>query len=603
MTSSLGGTFHAHRDPRTSNHSQGITRNVTHKTRLFGQSHWINTVTLIQDLSEQVEPHLQQEASEVSAGLSRCKSLAQLIKFCRTPAWPLSSTADIPAKDLSDRLINHYLISTETVYRVLHVPSFRDDYEALWLPQSEPNIAFLIQLKLVLAIGATTYDDQFSLRPSAIHWVCEAQNWLGEPSFKSRLTLRGLQNHILLLLARELVDIRSDLTWISAGALVRVAIYMGMHRDPTHLPLMSVYDAELRRRLWNTILEISLQSSLCSGGPPLISSTDFDTKVPANFDDAQLTAMNPVPRADGEYSQVATAIALRKTFPIRLVITKHLNDLGTNKSYDDTLHLDAQMRTVFRELRQVLQASTTTNMTSPSLFEVYVAEYLMNSYLAALHIPYLSLALRETTYAFSRTVAVETSLNISAAASQPPEESIAARLTTCASGFFHTVAFQASIVVATEMRAKLQEDLGLSLSRRRPDVAQTLNEAKSWALQCIKAGETNVKGYLLIRLIAAQIEALSRREKTSAIPPLLAKAAKDALDTCVPILEEAAGQLQSQRHHESLPEVPSVIPVEIEDWDLMVSSRMTCMHQRLTTSTGIGVLAQHGSCGWYALGR
>ena len=129
------------------------------------------------------------------------------------------------------------------------------------------------------------------------------------------------------------------------------------------------------------------------------------------------------------------------------------------------------------------------------------------------------------------------------------------------------------------MRAKLQEDLGLSLSHRRPDVTQTLNEARSWALQCIKAGETNVKGYLLIRLITAQIEALSRREKTSAIPPLLAKAAKDALDACVPILEEAAGHLQNQRSHESLPDVPSVIATEIEDWDLMVSRRLKCIYQ------------------------
>lgn len=41
-TSSLGGTFHLHRESRALGLSQVITRSVTHKTRMFGQSHWIN---------------------------------------------------------------------------------------------------------------------------------------------------------------------------------------------------------------------------------------------------------------------------------------------------------------------------------------------------------------------------------------------------------------------------------------------------------------------------------------------------------------------------------------------------------------------------------
>jgi hypothetical protein len=43
-TSRIGGTFHLHRE---SDQSQAITRSVTHKTRLFGQSHWINVFTLV----------------------------------------------------------------------------------------------------------------------------------------------------------------------------------------------------------------------------------------------------------------------------------------------------------------------------------------------------------------------------------------------------------------------------------------------------------------------------------------------------------------------------------------------------------------------------
>lgn len=42
-TSRLGGSFHFHLDAP----STVISRGVTHKARLFGQSHWINTISLV----------------------------------------------------------------------------------------------------------------------------------------------------------------------------------------------------------------------------------------------------------------------------------------------------------------------------------------------------------------------------------------------------------------------------------------------------------------------------------------------------------------------------------------------------------------------------
>jgi hypothetical protein len=46
-TSRLGGTFHFHRDIRRFGQPQEISHSVTHKARLFGQSHWINGISLV----------------------------------------------------------------------------------------------------------------------------------------------------------------------------------------------------------------------------------------------------------------------------------------------------------------------------------------------------------------------------------------------------------------------------------------------------------------------------------------------------------------------------------------------------------------------------
>lgn len=96
------------------------------------------------------------------------------------------------------------------MFRVLHIPTFRRDYEALWVSDDQPDIGFLMQLKLVLAIGSAICDDKYTLRSSALQWVYEAETWVSEPKFKSRLDIQSLQTHVLLLLAREVVGIGGD---------------------------------------------------------------------------------------------------------------------------------------------------------------------------------------------------------------------------------------------------------------------------------------------------------------------------------------------------------------------------------------------------------
>ena len=38
--------------------------------------------------------------------------------------------------------------------------------------------------------------------------------------------------------------------WQLTGVIIRVALKMGYHRDGSHFPNISVYEAEMRRRTW-----------------------------------------------------------------------------------------------------------------------------------------------------------------------------------------------------------------------------------------------------------------------------------------------------------------------------------------------------------------
>ncbi|KAL4880339.1 hypothetical protein BJY04DRAFT_219333 [Aspergillus karnatakaensis] len=554
-TSQIAGTFHINSESRLDANSQAVTRRlVMHKSRLFGSSHWAQGASMFRDVFEIIEPYIREEGAKATAGIKRCKELARVIKAHRTPQWPTPPTPDLPPKGIADELVDRYLRTIETTFRILHIPSFKTDYDALWVSETRPSTAFTVQLKLVLAIGAVTYDENFSMRPSALRWVYEAHTWLSDPDFKPQLNIQCLQSRILLLIAREVLNAGGDSSWISAGALFRTAVYMGLHRDPAHLPSRTTLAAEMRRRLWNTILELSLQASMVSGGAPLMSMNDFDCEPPGNFDDEQLLTEDPLPKGDDEYTQTSTARALRKTFPERLAIAKALNDLGSYMTYEDTLKLDKCLRTSYRNICRMLRNYTTRPGPLPSTFESRVLDVITHCYLSCLHMPFFERSLQEAAYAFSRKVIIESSLKIWCAiypaspvlpgrhhesTSDQDELSV---WVTCGFGFHRTSTMVATMFVALELKAQLQDEDSLGPNPYRQDLFALLSDAKARAWKMIECGETNVKGYLLACMVTAQIEGLMQGLDETQIPGYILKAAEKAQEKCLALMEERAGQ-------------------------------------------------------------
>ncbi|KAI4650345.1 hypothetical protein J4E93_002701 [Alternaria ventricosa] len=494
-----------------------------------------------------MEPYLQSGSSSVNTSLHRAKPLARIIKSQRSPNWPTQPTRDLPPKQVCDELFAIYLRTTETIYRVLHVPSFQRVYNDIWTANSEPNMAFIMMLKLVLAIGAMLYDDKVSMRADAVRWVFEAQTWLSSPVFKSKLGIQYLQISILLLLARELVDVGSELVWISAGTVYRTAVYIGLHKDPSQLPGMTTLETEMRRRIWNTILELSLQTSMESGGPPFISLDDFNTVPPSNLDDEQLLDADPIASADHAYTHTSIAIALRKVLPARLAVLMFLNNVNSNGTYEETLRIDSDLRASHKLLRRTLQAYTSRTDSCPSQFTLQAVEFIMQRYITCLHLPFFASALKNPVYAFSRKAVVDSSLKIwsmacpnSGGNSCPSSEVDLARMCRCTAGFFRMYTFHGATFLAAELRMRIQEDED-DLDAMPLSLHNIVDEAADWYLRCIQAGETGIKGYLLLRLIGACMDAERNHVERSEFPALLVEALENAAQVCIPVLEALAG--------------------------------------------------------------
>jgi hypothetical protein len=571
ITTSLSGPIDVIQDSRTLGQSHPVTRGISHKNRVFGQSHWMNGFVVFRDIIEMLEPQMKSGTSNMIPDMHRAKRLAREIKASRSPAWPKLPTNDFPPRDVCDRLVQQYLQTIETLYRILHVPTFQREYEAVWMNGAEPQPAFMIQLKLVLAIGAIFHDENCSMRLEATSWIYEAQTWLSAPNFKSKLGIQYLQTSILLLLAREFADVGSELVWVAAGALLREAVYVGLHKDPSRLPRMDVFKSEMRRRIWNTILELNIQFSLISGGPCLLSLEDFNTEPPGNYNDHELTASAPKTSEETLFTKTSFAIALRKTLPARIAAVKFLNDVATTGTYEETLQIDTVLRTSYKSLRHTLHSFTCDDVLSDS-FALHAIDFIMSRYISSLHIPYLNPSFHVAIYAFSRKAVFDTSLKIwnLAFSESASNETQFARLCRCGAGFFRGFTFHASSFLTVELRAQLQEDDSVP----RPDLLSIPEEAADLVLRCIEAGETGIKGYLLLSVLVAQIDGVKRRLSHDDMLVVLGRAAEEAVTRCLTVLERIAGQ-QSTTDGEvgdfDFQMSPDSTSNFMGDWDLAMS--------------------------------
>ncbi|KAK0741799.1 hypothetical protein B0T21DRAFT_345680 [Apiosordaria backusii] len=558
-TASLGiaGTFHIHRDTRQAQPNVGAF-SIAHKTRYFGQSHWVNSIILVRGLFSILEPHFLNNSSPIFESMRECKSLARTLKSRAVPYWPYEPTFDAP--DDHDALLESYISISESLFRVIHIPSFTRDFHALCTSESpsahstRPDTAFLIQAKLVCAIGAAHTDTV--LRPEATQWVQEALIWLSKPDFKHQLSLQHLQSHILLLLARKAVGVGEDMIWISVGSLLRTAMYMGLHRDGIigTSPNSSLFSIEIRRRLWNTILELSVQSSLDSGGPPLISLEDFDTKPPSNFNDDDLSFNNADPKPDGIFTPTTISLVLRKTLPERLAIVKFLNDLSSRGDFQSALKLDSDLRAAHARLAKSLSPLTSSRHVAILHVNCNAVithiNLLLRRHLLALHLPFFLPSLTQPEFTFSRMVAVDTAHRLWRDVF-PTENIEVSNLATTAS-CFRTVSMQVIIVLCAHLRAQVADPISGGMIRE--DLLAILEEAKHWTWRCIEGRETNVKGYLFACLVKANVDAMREGLDEPEVVQKSVQAAEEAIDKAKGVL---VGRVQAMTSTEPSTNAPT----------------------------------------------
>ncbi|KPI34425.1 uncharacterized protein AB675_3889 [Cyphellophora attinorum] len=498
-------------------------------------------------------PDAKSDVKEIGVLLSQHKQLSRSAKASRPSRAAFGEVVlEMPDRHTADRMMDLYFGFFESVHRILHEHSYRVDAAAFWTNPISASIKQRLLVVLVTAIGSSVASNR--IKHSAIEsWIHASEIWLAGPLEKDRLDMMAIQIHCLTLLARLVNCVGSDLMWVSGGALLQKAMQIGLHRDPRHLPSMSEHAAELRRRLWATIIEFALSSSLDSAMPVRLRLKDFDTELPHDSTDEEMLNDNSasVDPASSTTRSPNAQILLARSFPLRLQVVNLINDFRVDVRYEEAIDFTQK---ILEECRTLATAPALLSH-ERSLLDLHVRRLLL-----ALNAQFAVQARADPIYHYSQFVVMETAL----AFMTPEPDEAYSRLLDVGGGMFRESIRMASTLLSlqllSETRAHLRDGILERSGPRREPWKTALTSLSSLTRSRIQQGETNVKNYMFLAMVLAEVSAL---EEGRDVDVTIAAAAKTALQESYDVVAGVFGS----RSKEGLLD-GDFDSVSVWDWDM-----------------------------------
>ncbi|OQU98796.1 Fungal specific transcription factor domain-containing protein [Cladophialophora immunda] len=207
-------------------------------------------------------------------------------------------TYGLPSRDLADSLVDLYFNHVHRLYPFVHEPSFRTQYERMWIndaEHSDTKATWLAVLNLIFAHGCEFHDpiEGRSASYSATRFLARARNIVFAHIFKEG----NLELVQALLLMCHYLQGTLELTecWSLSGLMIRTSISIGLHQNPS--PAMSAVEREVSKRVWWGCFVIDRTLSMKFGRPPSIPTGNAsDVEFPLPVDDQYIMNDSIVPR-------------------------------------------------------------------------------------------------------------------------------------------------------------------------------------------------------------------------------------------------------------------------------------------------------------------
>ncbi|XXH05710.1 hypothetical protein Hte_012145 [Hypoxylon texense] len=439
----------------------GSMRLSASEVRYVGGDHWAAILDSIADLKDHFD---QEENLRLASTPERTQDNigkdpvgrplsphALLLYGCRRATSPAEILATLPPKSAVDRYVSRFFNRLDLVASsAVHGPTFVREYEAFWAnPESEPRILWVGLLFSMICLALLSSDETDSshggeaeqLQIDMYREKIVQCLMIGEYTKSSPYGLETLINYVYIEFMMG-IDAGKDI-WFLLALEVNLAMRMGYHRDPSHFPGISPLQAEMRRRLWATVLLGDTLIAGQMGMPCMISAAQYDTAEPRNLNDddlhENLTELPPS-RPETEHTTTLGIIARRRI----LVALGHVSGITSSiksPSYAEVIQVDTTLRQAIANVPPPLRInSISISVTDPPhiiMARLFLAHLHLKGEIM-LHRRFLymeSTSQDEDTFAYSRKACLDASLRSLEIQDVLDRE-------VCSGGLLHTMRFR-----------------------------------------------------------------------------------------------------------------------------------------------------------------
>jgi hypothetical protein len=184
--------------------------------------------------------------------------------------------------------------NVDPLVKVLHIPTFdRTIIEAASnlanLPRALEALLFTIYYGAVTSLSGEDCLARFGEGKPVLlaRYRFAIEQALARANFLITEEIVVLQALVLFLMCLRR-NSYARVIWTLTGLVVRIAQTIGVHRDGVHFGLKP-FDVEMRRRLWWQVCILDTRASEDHGCDPTITEQSFDTKMPLNVNDVDIT--------------------------------------------------------------------------------------------------------------------------------------------------------------------------------------------------------------------------------------------------------------------------------------------------------------------------
>ncbi|KAJ5200876.1 transcriptional regulator family: Fungal Specific TF [Penicillium cf. viridicatum] len=386
-----------------------------------GGTHWAAILDGIADLKEQLE-------REDHRNMEKPAMLHTFLLYGCKSAGKEDILAALPDRPAVDRHISQYFNRLDLApwHRMLQ-PAYTV-YERFWENPSQTSVMWLGLLfsMICLAVLASSAADSSS-SPGFRNPLVDTYREkivqcliLGEYTKSGRYVFETLYHYLTIEYSIR-KDADQDI-WILSGISVNIALRMGYHRDPSHLPGISPFAGEMRRRAWATILQGDMLISTQMGMPRMIKDWQCDTVEPRNLNDSDFDedcSELPLSRPETEITTVSHLVARRRIFGALGVIVDFTASVRP-VTYDEVMRLDRILNDaeamVPAYLRMKAMARAVTDPPQVIMHRLFL-RLMFHKGQIMLHCKYLNpdpatFSEGHTSYSYSRSSSIKAALGI-----------------------------------------------------------------------------------------------------------------------------------------------------------------------------------------------